>query len=104
MDPDDNVEQEDLTYEHHPDLQALFQQHFEARFRPLEPEIRPLRIQHATHSPSISEEEKSDWEGLLEDAQSVPEMVELGRLRASSEDVPTEEMRSFMVDVHTQAS
>jgi len=85
------------TNENDVDLQALFQQHFEAKFRPLEPTSLPVKLPTVVRLQIASEDGISDWEGLPEEEEHGPEVIELEALRTSSDDVATEELRSFMV-------
>ena len=84
------------------DLQTLLRQHFETKFRPLVPTSLPVNIPTVARSQSTSEGEISDWNGLSEEEDNGPEVIELEASRTSSDDVPTEELRSFMVITHSQ--
>lgn len=86
------------------DLHALFRQHFEARFRPLDSISLPVKEQQVTRPPSLGEGEMSDWEGLADEAQGGPEIVELNPSLASSDELPAEELKSFMVATHAHSS
>ena len=79
------------------DLQTLFQQHFEAEFQPLESLYLPIKQQELVRSPSPSEEDISDWDGLPDEDGHGPEIVELGLSSASNAEPATEELKSFMV-------
>ena len=81
------------------DVQALFRQHFESRFRPLKglPSSR-LKCPEADEETPESQSE-SDWEGVSDEGYGKPvEVVEhsisTGVKRA---EVPREELKTFMV-------
>ena len=105
----DQVGDPDGVEDHRPhednaDLQALFRQHFEAKFRPLESMNLPVQEQRLAGSPPAGEDESSDWEGLPEDEGHGPKIIEHNVSLASSDGVPTEELKSFMVVIHPQIS
>lgn len=80
-------------------LQALFRQHFESRFKPLEGLPSPRLKRSNADEESPEDQSESDWEGLsdVEDGKQV-EVVEhtlsTGDKRA---EVPKEELKTFMV-------
>lgn len=84
------------------DLQTLLRQHFETKFRPLVPTSLPAKVPTVARSQSASEGETSDWDGLSEEEHNEPEVIELEASWTSSEDIPMEELRSFMVNIHSQ--
>lgn len=84
------------------DLQTLLRQHFETKFRPLVPTSLPAKVPTVARSQSASEGETSDWDGLSEEEHNEPEVIELEASWTSSEDIPIEELRSFMVNIHSQ--
>lgn len=84
------------------DLQTLLRQHFETKFRPLVPISLPAKTPTVTRSQSASEGEISDWDGLSEEENYKPEVIKLEASWTSSDDFPTEELRSFMVKLCSQ--
>lgn len=84
------------------DLQTLLQQHFETRFRPLVPPSLPAKIPTIARTQYASEGETSDWDGLSEEEDHGPEVIELEASRKSSDDIPMAELRSFMVSLYPQ--
>ncbi len=84
------------------DLQTLFQQHFEAKFRPLQPTSLPVKVPTFVRSQSASEDGTSDWEGLPDEEEYGPEVIELEASRTLSDDVFTEELRSYMVNIRSR--
>ena len=77
------------------DLQALFQQHFEAKFRPLEGVSLPAIITPVPTSPN--EDARSEWEGLSdnEDCES-PQVIQHHITQAAGNEMPKDELRAFM--------
>ena len=77
-------------------LQALFQQHFEAKFEPLAGLARSRQAEKSVEHPT--EEDESDWEGISnhDDNHSV-EIVEHTSLDVARVDVPKQELKMFMV-------
>ena len=81
------------------DLQALFRQHFESRFKPLEglPPQRLKRPQAEDESPE--DQSHSDWDALSDgqdekQVEVVEHIISKGGKRA---EVPREEIKTFMV-------
>lgn len=83
------------------DLQTLFQQHFEAKFRPLQPTSLLVQVPTFVPTQSASEDGTSDWEGLPDEEEYGPEVIELEASRTLSDDVSTEELRSYMVNIRS---
>ena len=83
------------------ELQALFRQHFEARFEPLKEHTRlhSEDKQQDTLSLSSEEEVESNWEGLSnEDEDDHVQVVEHNAfIGAKKSDVSREELKTFMV-------
>lgn len=85
-------------------LQALFRQHFESNFEPLEglaPQPKQFEDNQKARSFSLSE---SDWDGLSEDEEAeedgrFAEVVHYSTRPSSRADVPKEELKTFMVRV-----
>ena len=77
-------------------LQALFQQHFEAKFEPLAGLACLRQAERSVEHPT--EEDDSDWEGISnhDDIHSV-EIVEHTSLDVAKVDVPKQELKMFMV-------
>ena len=81
------------------DLQALFRQHFESRFKPLNGLPFPRLKRQNADEESSEDQSESDWEGLSDkgDGKQI-EIVEhttftgVGRV-----EVPREELKTFMV-------
>lgn len=81
-------------------LQALLQQHFEAKFKPLEGsnEVELVRKQQDVRAQSPNYGTESDWTGILEgEVQEPAQVVHLHLSQSSRVDVPKEELKMFMV-------
>lgn len=81
------------------DLQALFRQHFESRFKPLEELPSRQRKKLVASEESPDDQSDSDWEGLSDGSieqqvEVVEHTISTGDKRA---DVPREELKTFMV-------
>lgn len=85
-------------------LQALFRQQFEAKFRPLDTVKKPVPEQQLSQPLPPSEESSSDWDGIKDEEDYGPEIVELDPSLTSNDELPPEELKSFMVLVKPQAS
>ena len=77
------------------ELQARFQQHFEAKFRPLE-RIYSLSKDAQVEEPQIRFLD-SDWEGLPdENSTHSPRIIEHQHPQAAETDIPKDEAKAFM--------
>ena len=77
------------------ELQARFQQHFEAKFRPLEG-LSLSSKDAQDEEPRINFLE-ADWEGLPdEDFTHSPRVIEHQHLQAVETDIPKDEAKAFM--------
>ena len=100
----DQVGDVDVSKDHEsdmedPDLQALFRRHFEDSFQPLENIDVTRTGQPFAPSPSLSTDDALVWEGLMDESEDGPEIVELDPSRASSDEISSEELKSFMVGI-----
>ena len=77
------------------DLQALFQQHFEATFKPLEGV--PLPPQDLQVPDSFDEDTKSEWDGLSDnEASDGPQIIQYHACQRLDSEVYMDELRAFM--------
>lgn len=87
----ENAELDDDT-----DLQALLQKHFEAKFEPLQYIDHKIGNRELSRSPSADESSISDWEGLSDEEKDGPEIINCDLSTVSNEELPNQEIRSFM--------
>ncbi len=84
-------------------LQALLQQHFEARFEPLEGSQHKIHKRQDIRAQSLEDDTESDWTGLSEaEADAPAQVVHYQMSQSSRVDVPKEELKMFMVWVKCQ--
>lgn len=77
------------------ELQARFQEHFEAKFRPLEGLSFFSKDAH-DEEPGMTLQE-SDWEGLSDkESTHNPRIIEHQHLQAAETDIPKDEVKAFM--------
>ena len=79
-------------------LQELFQKHFEAHFEPL-PYDHAVKEKDLSSDPSTDNSSISDWEGLSDEEEDGPEIIDHDRATAFNVELPSQETRSFMVGV-----
>ena len=77
-------------------LQALFQKHFEAQFEPL-PHDHAVREKTLSVSPSTDNSSVSDWEGLSDEEEDGPEIIDYDPATPFNAELPSQEIKSFMV-------
>lgn len=77
------------------ELQALFRQHFETRFKPLEGFALPVgRVQTTT---CLDEDVATDWEGLSDNEDPKgPQIIQHYAPQSAEIDIPKDELRAFM--------
>ena len=82
------------------DLQALFRQHFESRFKPLEGLPSPPLKRPIASEESLDDQSDSGWEGLSDggvDEQQVEVVEHTMSTGVKRAEVPREELKTFMV-------
>ena len=96
----EDVRKEDLrNSDANHQVQALFQQHFEAKFRPLTG--LPIPPQPTEKADSSTDNGGSDWEGLSDhDDVLKVQIVEHINSKTTEEDIPKDELRTFMVSLY----
>jgi len=78
-------------------LQALFRQHFETSFEPLEV-AKTLQAKGNTAANDISSDDIiSGWSGLSEEDDEASQITYHSHPRSSRADIPREELKTFMV-------
>ena len=88
---------DDGTHQQSPDLQMLFQKHFEATFRPLEGMTVLKQVEPLSPTSVAGSDDTSDWQGLSEEDNAGPEVIEHGPPGVFTEDFRDEELKAFMV-------
>lgn len=83
--------------EHSHRLQALFRQHFEASFKPLESVRQPAIGHEVVESRPTDDEAESDWEGILDEEQVEAQVVLHQDSHNLKPSVGNDEFKSFMV-------
>ncbi len=79
-------------------LQSLLQQHFEAKFKPLEASHQAVYKRQDVKVQPPNDETESDWTGTPEEEDEEPaQIVRYQLLQRSRIDVPKEELKMFMV-------
>ena len=82
----------------HQRLQDLLQQHFEAKFKPLEGLDQKIRTQPEVGPQPLQVEMESDWTGISEGEDKKPaQVVHYYMAQSSRVEVPKEEQKIFMV-------
>lgn len=78
-------------------LQALFRQHFEGTFEPLEAaktlQTNAITVGNEASSDSV----ESDWDGLSQEDSEATQIIHHSKPGASRADVPRDELKTFMV-------
>ena len=83
--------------EHLQNSQALFRQHFEASFKPLE-SVHQSTISHEIARSHFTEDQvESDWEGISDEEHVEAQVVAYQNLDDLKPSVGTDEFKSFMV-------
>ena len=78
------------------ELRARFQEHFEAKFEPLERISFPSRDTQS--SESRSEDSEPDWNGLSDvDDKEGPEIIQHHKVHSAEAEIPNGELKMFMV-------
>ena len=78
------------------DLQAIFKRHFEAKFKPLDPEPEKTKIVEQVEN-VLDEAEDSGWEGINSSKEAVVEVIEHSASRVVNERARKDELKAFMV-------
>ena len=78
-------------------LRALFRQHFEASFKPLESVPPPAITYEVTESPPTEKEIESDWEGISDEEQVKAQVVMYQDPHNLKPSAGNDEFKSFMV-------
>lgn len=77
-------------------LQALFRQHFETNFEPLNNLSPQLGDIEHVEAPTSDSESDSDWDGCSEGERNSVEVVHHSILPSSKAEVPKSELTAFM--------
>lgn len=77
--------------------QALFRQHFEASFKPLESVRQPTISHEIARSHFTEDKVESDWEGISDEDHVKAQVVAYQNLDDLKPSVGTDEFKSFMV-------
>ena len=78
------------------DLQAIFKRHFEAKFKPLDPEPEKTKVVEQVEDVP-DEDEDSDWEGINSGEEAAVEVIEHSASRVINERARKDELKAFMV-------
>ena len=78
------------------DLQAVFKRHFEAKFKPLDPEPEKTKIVEQVEDVR-DEDGDSDWEGINSGEEAAVEVIEHSTSRVVNEHARKDELKAFMV-------
>jgi hypothetical protein len=78
------------------DLQAIFKRHFEAKFKPLDPEPEKTKMVEQIED-VLDEDEDSGWEGINSSEEAAVEVIEHSASRVVNERARKDELRAFMV-------
>ena len=79
------------------DLHALFRQHFETQFEPLD-NSHLLQSKHNSEEPFIdADRSETDWEGLSDEERTEAHVIQLNGDNRQVEEFSKEEFKSFMV-------
>lgn len=91
----------DLDEKEPSQVQALFRQHFEATFEPLEKFCLSSSSQEATEvQPNVTE---SEWEGISDEEQVKPKIIEFHGSEMSKTNISKDELKTFMVQFPLQS-
>lgn len=83
--------------EHSHNLQALFRQHFEVSFKPLESVRQPATSHEVAGSRPTEDMFESDWEGISDEEHVEAQVVAYQKPDILEPSLGTEEFKSFMV-------
>lgn len=83
--------------EHSHRLRALFRQHFEASFKPLESVPPPAITHEVTESRPTENEIESDWEGISDEEQVKAQVIMYQDPHNLKPSAGNDEFKSFMV-------
>lgn len=82
------------------DAQEIFRRHFEAQFAPLPVAPKKVKIVQAEAEDEESEED-SDWDGISEEEDDGVQVVEHTDAQSRMAAMSKEELKSFMVMLHS---
>lgn len=88
-------EEQDSSSEDEQDLRARFQQAFEAKFRPLEKEPDPPKVEATEPDEDDEDSEDSDWSGFSEDGDAV-QVIAHKKADDSFPEMDRSEQRAYM--------
>ncbi|OCL09118.1 hypothetical protein AOQ84DRAFT_431443 [Glonium stellatum] len=77
------------------DIQAIFKRHFEAKFKPLDPEHKKTKIIKQVEE-AQDEDRDSDWDGIISSEEAAVEVIEHSALRVVNERAEKDEIKAFM--------
>lgn len=83
--------------EHSYSIQALFRQHFEASFKPLESVRQPATRHEVVESQPTIDEVGTDWEGISDEEQVKAQVVVHQNPRDLESSIEKDDFKSFMV-------
>ena len=83
--------------EHSHNLQALFRQHFEASFKPLESVCQSAISHEVAGSRPTEDKVESDWEGISDEEHAEAQVVAYQNPDNLKPSLGTDEFKSFMV-------
>ena len=79
------------------DLQALFRQHFEAHFEPLDIVHTPQSKHELKESHVRTNDSESDWEGLSDEEKVEVHFIQSSKANSQNFETSNDEFKSFMV-------
>lgn len=78
-------------------LQALFRQHFEAQFKPLDIAHTPQSKHELEESQVRTNDSESDWEGLSDEEKVEIHFIQSSKANRQKYEMSNDEFKSFMV-------
>lgn len=78
-------------------LQALFRQHFEAQFKPLDIAHTPQSKHELEESHVRNNDSESDWEGLSDEERVETHFIQSSEANRQNFEISNDEFKSFMV-------
>ncbi|KAK4697204.1 hypothetical protein P7C71_g830, partial [Lecanoromycetidae sp. Uapishka_2] len=79
-------------------LQALFRQHFEGTFEPLDAVQSPQTHANVDEREAVSDDVESDWEGISNEGDEATLTIHYPTSGTPKADVPRDEMKTFMTN------
>lgn len=83
--------------EHSSKLQALFRQHFEASFKPLDGICQPTGNHETVEYQQTEDGVESDWEGISDEDRVEAHVIQHQSSQTLKPAIPHDEYKSFMV-------